>query len=148
MAEFLTFYRVDVISPFYLLPSSAPFSHCHCSPLFFMHIYKIIMAITMLSGSDTDLCPREMQGPAMAPPCCCWLEGLQHRGQWALLSSEGAAEPLLGTPILRVPLGTQGDTSELPPHLCFVKPLQLLLFNQLLCLLLQLPSLSESPFCL
>lgn len=64
MAEFLTFYRVDVISPFCLLPSSAPFSHCHCSPLFFTHIYKIIMAITMLSGSDMDLCPREMQGPA------------------------------------------------------------------------------------
>lgn len=45
-------------------------------------------------------------------------------------------------------LGNKWGICKLHCHLCFVKPLQLLLFNQLLCLLLQLPSPSKRHFCL
>lgn len=96
-----------------------------------------------------DLSLREMPGPAIRTFLLLVAGGIS--AQKAVSPSEEWGEmqsPFWVPPSSRVTLGRQRGHCELHFHLCFVKPLQLLSFNQLLCLLLQLPSLSESPFCL
>lgn len=137
----------------YSPPISFPLPFSYCQPLFPLVLHAYLQND---DGNYDDLqgltwiCPPDRcRALWHAPSCCCWLGGFQHRGQWATLRSEGRCRAHFGYPHTHKSLvGDKRDIFELHSHLCFVKPLQLLLFNQLLCLLLQLPSLSDSPFCL
>lgn len=108
MAEFLTFYRVDVISPFYLFPSSVPFSYFQ--PLFPLvlhaHLQNYDANYDDLQGLTWVCPPERCRALAQAPSCCCcWGISAQrpvsHAEEWGELQSPfGSPHPhksLLGT---------------------------------------------------
>lgn len=95
MADFLIFYGVDVISLFYLFPSSLLISHYFL--LFFMSIYK-----TMISGDWHGFVPQRDAGPCHMdlPPAAAGWGNFSTEGSEPHWGVRGGAEPILGTPAL------------------------------------------------
>lgn len=139
---YFPFLSLSLFSSLLLFPAPIP-SCSSCTST------KLWCQLWWSPGSDMGLSPREMQGPGTGTFLLLLLLGdFSTEASEPCWGVRGAAEPFWVPPSSQVTPGDKGDICELHFHLCFVKPLQLLLFNQLLCLLLQLPSLSESPFCL